>query len=371
MVRVGLIAAFSAVALAGAAQAGLEICNQTGEAQSVAIGYKGETDWTSEGWWNIAPGKCSVLVGGDLTKRYYYYHADSKSGGFRGQDYVFCTQTDEFTIVGDTECASRGYEKTEFREIDTGETATAFTLTLVNSASTPGNGNTGAKGPGGGEELEGEIATQTVTESPVAPTITVDEGALTSQLPPGQHGEPFEVAALFQGCELEDGRAYCGFHAGGTKLRAFYKGPTEKELLYALEGMAVNTPVTVMGDQVERNRMQAAVVLRTVRPRQGGDALADLRRRLQGDWVSAGDAKSVITIRGSEIYVRYDGAFRLTRFMELAARCDGLRGAGPVLIQTSLRDRAPKCYRIEKADARALDLAPVAGGDRLRFQKLR
>ena len=102
MVRAGLGAGLMAFGLAGAAQAGLEVCNQTGEAQSIAIGYKGETDWTSEGWWKIAPGECSVLVGGDLTKRYYYYHADSKGGGFRGQDYVFCTQNDEFTIVGDT-----------------------------------------------------------------------------------------------------------------------------------------------------------------------------------------------------------------------------------------------------------------------------
>ena len=35
----------------------------------------------------------------------------------------------------------------------------------------------------------------------------------------------------------------------------------------------------------------------------------------QGDWVLDSDAQSEITIRGSEIYVRYEGRFRLARFL--------------------------------------------------------
>ena len=139
--------------LPAVAQAGLEICNKTDLLQSVAIGYKGETDWTSEGWWNIKPGECATPVPGKLEKRYYYYHAKSDGGGFRGQNFVFCTQSKEFTITGDTGCDERGFDVTQFREIDTGETAISFTLTLVDS------GGAGAvtvgRGPGGGGRATG------------------------------------------------------------------------------------------------------------------------------------------------------------------------------------------------------------------------
>lgn len=369
--RMWLTAVLLSFAVAGAARAGLEICNQTDELQSIAIGFKGETDWTSQGWWNIPPGDCAVLIGGALTKRYYYYYADSAGGGFRGQDFTFCTRNDEFSVTGDTDCESRGYTKTGFREIDTGESATSFTLSLVETSTVPVLDGTGAKGPGGGTPTTGEVATQTVTETPLEQDISLENDALTTQLPPGGTGKPFQVTALFQGCELEDGRAYCGFHSGGMKLRAYYKGPTDKDLLYALEDMPINTPVTVAGDQVEPDRLQVAVVLRAVTPIEAGDPLADLRRALQGDWAAANDSRSVITIRGSEIYVRYDGAYRTTRFMDLAARCSGLRGAGPVLIQTTPSDRTSECFRIEMPDQRSLGLAPVDGGTMLRFRRLR
>jgi len=370
MWRNALFATIFALIWGHGAHAGLEICNNTDELQSLAIGYKGDRDWTSEGWWNIEPGDCALLIAEDLTKRYYYYHADSRGGGFRGQNFVFCTRDDEFTIVGDTECKGRGYADTEFREIDTGETATSFTLTLVSREAAPNSGNSGAKGPGGGDD-EGEVATQSVTETPEETDVTVDDNALQTGLPPGRSGEPFEVTGLFQGCELEDGQAYCGFHADGLKLRAYYSGATPDELLYALEEMDMNMPVLLRGDQVEAKRLHASVVLRSVEPRPASDRHADLRAMLQGEWALANDRRSEVTIRGSEIYVRYDSQFRQTRFMKLAERCEGLRGAGPVMIQTSLRDRRPKCYRVVSASADALALEPVGGGSQIRFRRPR
>ncbi len=112
------------VGVAGAAQAGLEICNDTGDKQSISIGYKGDDDWTSEGWWNVEPGECVQPVSGDLKKRYYYLRAEVDGGEFEGGNYYFCTTPTEYTIVGDTECESRGYDREDFVEIDTGETAT-------------------------------------------------------------------------------------------------------------------------------------------------------------------------------------------------------------------------------------------------------
>lgn len=122
---------------AGAAQAGLHFCNQTNEIQSVAIGYQGASDWTSEGWWNVDPGDCATVVAGDLTKRYYYYRSEVNGGDFPGEGYMFCTTPQEFEIVGDTDCESRGYDNESFREIDTGETATDFTFNLVADNTAP------------------------------------------------------------------------------------------------------------------------------------------------------------------------------------------------------------------------------------------
>ena len=356
-----IAAAGLGLTLASHAHAGLEVCNQTDGAQSIAIGYKGENDWTSEGWWNVEPGDCATLVGGDLTKRYYYYHAVSRAGQFRGQDYIFCTQGQAFLIEGDTDCTKRGFEETDFREIDTGETAKSFTLTLV------ANSSSGSDAGAASGKPSGEGNTQSVNVVPDEPDVAVSQTNLQSDLPAGRHGEAFDTSALFQGCEIEDGREICAFHAGGIKLKTFYRGPTPDDMLYALESMALNTPVKLAGDMVEARGLQQAVVLRSVRAQPGADKHAIPRRQMQGRWLSRSDSKSEINIRGSEIYVRYEGSYRSSRYMQLADRCDGLRGAGPVLIQTSLRDREPTCYRIKTLNATAMELEPVKGGSAIRF----
>ncbi|MDF0600568.1 DUF1036 domain-containing protein [Psychromarinibacter sp. C21-152] len=132
-----IILAFAFTTAAGTAQAALQFCNETDDIQSVAIGYQGASAWTSEGWWNIDPGACATVVGGDLTKRYYYYRSEVNGGDFPGEGYMFCTTPEEFEIVGDTDCASRGYDSESFREIDTGETATDFTFTLTAETTSP------------------------------------------------------------------------------------------------------------------------------------------------------------------------------------------------------------------------------------------
>lgn len=120
------------VIAAGAAQAGLTICNDTASTQSVSIGYKRGDVWMSEGWWNVPAQDCSVVVGGPLENRFYYYRAEINGGDFKGGGYYFCTQPQAYTIRGDDRCEARGYQSEDFREIDTGPSATDFTLTLVN-----------------------------------------------------------------------------------------------------------------------------------------------------------------------------------------------------------------------------------------------
>lgn len=108
------------------AHADLRLCNQTNSKISVAIGYKGEEGWRTEGWWNFTPseesGECKVLLAGPLRSRFYYVYAiDITNGGEWGGEARLCTQQKEFTIDGIKECIPRGYEQTGFFEVDTGK----------------------------------------------------------------------------------------------------------------------------------------------------------------------------------------------------------------------------------------------------------
>jgi len=114
---------------AAPALADLEFCNTTDETVSVAIGYSEGGTWMSEGWWMMAPGACKQPIVGDLPNRYYYWRATSPSYTWENGAVMFCTTSQEFTIIGDEDCAGRGYDRSRFNEIDTGE-ARSYTVTL-------------------------------------------------------------------------------------------------------------------------------------------------------------------------------------------------------------------------------------------------
>ena len=124
-----MVAGMVLVLLPGTAAAQLHMCNETPELRSFAIGYKDGADWTSEGWWSVAPGECKTVRGQALRHAYFYYRATA-DGAFKGQGYKFCTSPDPFTIVGDSDCESRGYARDDFSQIEIG-TASEFTFTLT------------------------------------------------------------------------------------------------------------------------------------------------------------------------------------------------------------------------------------------------
>src|SRR6478609_1665337 len=72
------LAATSAPALAD-----LRVCNQSTNQVSIALGYRAEKGWQSEGWWVAPPDNCVTIYRGNLeARRYYYvYAADDVSGG--------------------------------------------------------------------------------------------------------------------------------------------------------------------------------------------------------------------------------------------------------------------------------------------------
>src|SRR6478736_4829487 len=43
---------------------GLRLCNKTASRVGVAVGYKEEGQWVTEGWWNVGSGSCETLMSG-------------------------------------------------------------------------------------------------------------------------------------------------------------------------------------------------------------------------------------------------------------------------------------------------------------------
>lgn len=124
------------LASATAAQADLRMCNTTGSRVGVSIGYRDAQGWVTEGWWNLAPRACETLLRGTLAARFYYVHAvDYDKGGEWTGKSVMCTRNKEFTIRGIEDCLARGYERSGFFEVDTGEQK-GWTIQLTDTAGT-------------------------------------------------------------------------------------------------------------------------------------------------------------------------------------------------------------------------------------------
>ena len=122
LVLATLIATLTLAVPATPAKADFKLCNNTPNRVGVALGYKDQQGWASEGWWNIGANACETLLKGPLIARYYYIYAvDYDKGGSWGGKAIMCTRDKLFTIRGIQDCEGRGYQKTGFQEVDTGE----------------------------------------------------------------------------------------------------------------------------------------------------------------------------------------------------------------------------------------------------------
>ena len=98
------------------------MCNDTKSLVGVALGYREEEKWITEGWWQIPAETCSSLIEGNLNSRFFYIYAeDADHGGQWRGDVFMCTNDREFRIQGVDECFSRGFQKTGFFEVDTSD----------------------------------------------------------------------------------------------------------------------------------------------------------------------------------------------------------------------------------------------------------
>jgi uncharacterized membrane protein len=142
-----------------AAAADFRLCNNTSSRVGIALGYKDAEGWTTEGWWNVSSRACETLLKGTLVARFYYIYAlDYDRGGeWSGQAFM-CSRDKEFTIKGTENCLARGFDRTGFFEVDTGEQR-AWTVQLTESnEQQPAQrvpGIPGTVGPGGPGNLPG------------------------------------------------------------------------------------------------------------------------------------------------------------------------------------------------------------------------
>ena len=135
------------------AAADFRLCNNTSSRVGIALGYKDAEGWTTEGWWNVSSRSCETLLKGALVARFYYIYAlDYDRGGeWSGQAFM-CSRDKEFTIKGTENCLARGFDRTGFFEVDTGEQR-AWTVQLTDANEQPAQqrvpGLPGTVGPGG------------------------------------------------------------------------------------------------------------------------------------------------------------------------------------------------------------------------------
>jgi uncharacterized membrane protein len=141
----------------------LRVCNQTSNPVSIALGYRAERGWQSEGWWVAGPDECKTVYSGDVAaRRYYYiYAADDIGGGSWDGNVYMCTRDETFTIFGVEDCLARGYERTGFFEIDT-QNRTSWMLQLTeNQVQGAEPGGTDADLP-----LQGEVVDEGFEDVP-------------------------------------------------------------------------------------------------------------------------------------------------------------------------------------------------------------
>ena len=146
--RAGLVAfsiALPAATALGVAPAHAEfrVCNEAEGMVGVALGYRGEDGWVSEGWWLVPGNECQVLVNGTLTSRYYYLYAENAERSRRwGGDVRMCVKDTEFKIVDVKDCIARGFARMGFGEYDTGDQSSWTVRLTADGAPATGGAST-------------------------------------------------------------------------------------------------------------------------------------------------------------------------------------------------------------------------------------
>ena len=118
------------LAVSSQAKADFNVCNKTKERVAVALGFRQQGMWISQGWWNVEPAHCATLLPGKLSETKYYLYADAKAHNwFMGGGFRFCVKNDEFKVIGNGNCPLQGAMAQGFREVAVGKNA-SFTFEI-------------------------------------------------------------------------------------------------------------------------------------------------------------------------------------------------------------------------------------------------
>jgi uncharacterized membrane protein len=133
-----VVAVLAMAAETTAARADFRVCNATQNLVGVAIGYRANSGWITEGWWHVEGSSCKTLIEGQLSSRYYYLYAeDAERGGRWDGPINMCVAEKEFKIAGVNDCFARGFQRAGFQEYDTGEQA-SWMVQLTDEPATDG-----------------------------------------------------------------------------------------------------------------------------------------------------------------------------------------------------------------------------------------
>ncbi len=334
--------------IASPAAADLTVCNETETRTSVAIGYGKGDDWISEGWWRIEPSDCRVVIKGKLPKRYYYWRATTSSDTLVEGKFSFCTNSEPFTIVGDKDCAERGFKKARFQEVDIGE-ASDYKLAV--------------------SESSGKKAAPKEAKEPAQAPVQTDQG-------PGTFGEPITIVGEFQGCWAVSEDLECEFTADGWSYIASEAGPSPLGVIEALGVFSQGMRLQVSGDLISYAGSRAEIMIRDIEPAPAPAAPPEPRvsasgliEHMQGYWDSdAGDGYAWI-VEGNFLREIYDANIMRESYFEIAATCAASDGQGPVVIAWPEPDEGegPSCYVVTETAQRHLAVRDVIEGRNISF----
>lgn len=121
------IAILFALVAPPAAEASFKLCNQSFDVLNIAIGQPAQESavrdqFTTRGWWRVAPNQCATLVRESLQSRYFYLFATDVFGKeVLSGSIPLCVAPRRFVIDNQGECLVRGYLDARFIEVDTEE----------------------------------------------------------------------------------------------------------------------------------------------------------------------------------------------------------------------------------------------------------
>tara|TARA_R110002126_G_scaffold178600_6_gene327613 strand:+ start:2413 stop:3558 length:1146 start_codon:yes stop_codon:yes gene_type:complete len=348
------------------AQAKLKVCNETGELRDVAIGYKADGEWTSEGWWKIEDGECKVVINEDLKRTFYYYRTVHKRGDFDGQAFNFCTQAKPFTIEGDKDCGSRGFNTSKFRELKLLKGTTGFTLTLNDTSIYEADKRVAKVEPK--PEPKTESQPQATPETKQDPRPVSDPVAR-----PGTYGEPYDVISIFRGCNADPDENYCEFTADGWRYIVSDNGKTSSKMLDQIANFIPDQRYQIRGDVMDYGDISASVTIR------GFDIINDnqeqqLLNKMVGLWRSLDDSNSTIrfTPEGQQI-TYYEDEFGSEFNVSVTRTCadPSVYQSGEIILQTTSISSADDiyCYGIDLITKDRLTLIYLPRGNFLKYEK--